>query len=71
MAMALRTVASFLTLYLLLSPTEAKAEYQKRITGRNPQELMQNAFEAGMDYPTGTLECDQRCSQWWGRENKD
>lgn len=68
MAATFSIVASFLTLIFLLNPTEARAEYQKKITGKNPQELMQNAFEEEMDYPTGPLECDQRCSQWWGRD---
>lgn len=50
----------------LAAPVAAK--YQKNITGRDPQEVQQNAFEADMDYPVGPLRCDQRCSQWWERQ---
>lgn len=68
MVAKMRIVASALISLFIIIPVEAGAEYQKKITGRNPQELMQNAFEEDMDYPTGPLECDQRCSQWWGRD---
>lgn len=60
---ALVTMSTFATL-----PKGAYAETRSMVTGDSPEEVQQNAFEKGMDYPVGPLKCSQRCRQWWGKD---
>lgn len=59
---------SITMLGLALQMPPADAETRSLITGRNPQEVQEKAFDRDMDYPVGPLRCSQRCSQWWARE---
>lgn len=43
------------------------AKTQKTITGSNAQEIQENAYRWGYDYPIGPLKCRQRCEQLWER----
>lgn len=51
-----------------LNHLPAIAKYQVNITGRDAQEVQENAFKKGMNYPVSSMKCSQRCSQWWERE---
>lgn len=52
----------------ILFALPAYAETRSLISGDNPEEVQENAFKKGMEYPVGSLKCSQRCSQWWGKD---
>jgi hypothetical protein len=65
----MKLAAASLSLSLtLLTVAPAMAEVRSQITGDSPEEVQENAFRRGMDYPVGPLRCSQRCSQWWERQ---
>jgi hypothetical protein len=62
LALAMVALAAIITSY------PAQASTQRTITGDSAQEVQENAFKQGFDYPVSELRCNQRCSQRWERQ---
>jgi len=65
----IKTVAlAMVALAAIATGYPAQASTQRTITGDSAQEVQENAFKQGFDYPVSELRCSQRCSQRWERQ---
>ena len=62
------TTIAIIALATTVAGYPAQASTQRTITGDNAQEVQENAFKQGFDYPVSELRCSQRCSQRWERQ---